>query len=196
MVRDPLYLTIGIGSDYAYTTVSAVGTGVSTLTASTQGLSSAQASLQLAPNPLVTHHSSPSYIFENQTAVMYFSVSFLGGPLSGVNVTWAATGGQMSQLATKTGLSGMASSTFIPQSVGVENITATLSSPIGTTSVTYYLDVLAVPVKPPRTILQELMSFWYYIAAAAVAAIAAAFYMLRMRRKKQKAEIEAGFEVV
>jgi branched-subunit amino acid transport protein len=82
-------------------------------------------------------------------------------------------------------------------SVGAENVTATLSAPvIGVTSVTYYLNVVPVPVKPPPTLLQELRSFWYYIAAAVVAAIAAAFYMLRMRRKKEKAEIEAGFEVV
>jgi hypothetical protein len=197
MVKNPLALTIDIGDDYAYTTVDAVGTGVSALTASTQGLSSAQASLQLAPSPLVTHHSSPSFIYENETAAAYLSVSFLGDPLSGVNVTWDATGGWMSPGSTETGPSGTTSSTFHPRSVGVENITATLSaSVIGTTSLTYYLDVVPVPVKPPPTFMQELMSFWYYIAAAAVAAIAAAFYMLRMRRKKQKAEIEAGFEVV
>jgi hypothetical protein len=197
MVSNPLYLTVSIGSDCVYTTVTAAGTGVSALTASTQGLSSAQASLQLAPSPLVIHHSSPSYIFENQTAVMFVSVSFLGDPLVGVNVTWGAAHGEMSPGSTKTGLSGTTSSTFIPASVGAENITAMLSAPvIGITSVTYYLNVVPVPVKPPRTFMQELMSFWYYIAAAVVAVIAAAFYMLRMRRKKQKAEIEAGFEVV
>jgi hypothetical protein len=197
MVKNPLSLTIGIGSDYAYTTLSAVGTGVSTLTASTQGLSSAQTSLELALSPLVIHHSSPSYIFENETALMSLSVSFLGGPLSGVNATWAATGGRMSPYSSETGPSGMTSSTFIPMSAGAENVTATLTAPtIGITSVTYYLDVVPVPVKPPPTFLQELRSLWYYIAAAAVAAIAAAFYMLRMRRKKEKAEIEAGFEVV
>jgi hypothetical protein len=82
-------------------------------------------------------------------------------------------------------------------SAGAENVTATLSAPtIGVTSVTHYLDVLPVPVRPPPTFLQKLMSFWYYIAAAGVAVIVAAFYMLRMRRKKEKAEIEAGFEVV
>jgi hypothetical protein len=197
MVSNPLYLTIDIGSDYAYTTVNAVGEGVSVLTASTQGLSSAQASLQLAPSPLVIHHSSRSFIFENETAVMSLSVSFLGDPLSGVNVTWGTTGGEMSPGSTETGPSGTTWSTFIPASLGMENITAMLSAPvIGVTSLAYYLDVGPVPIKPPPTFVQELMSFWYYIAAAAVAVIAAAFYMLRMRRRKQKAEIEAGFEVV
>jgi uncharacterized membrane protein YwaF len=60
----------------------------------------------------------------------------------------------------------------------------------------YPLIVAQIPQKPPETLAQELIGFWYYIVAAVAVVIVALVYLFRMRRKKQRAEIEAGFEVV
>ena len=201
MVKNPLPLSISIGSDYAFTTVNAVGVGSSILTASTQGMSSAQGTVQLAPSPLVVQLTkvvpTRSFIFNNESAVFLLSISFLGQPFSGENVTWGSTGGQMSPPSGSVGASGTASSTFTPSTNGAINITASISAPaIGNVQAVYLLDVAVVPEKTPPTLVQVLLSLWYYIAAAVVVVAVAAFYLLRMRRKKQRAEIEAGFEVV
>ena len=77
------------------------------------------------------------------------------------------------------------------------NITASATSPqTGPLSKDYQLAVYQAPPKPPASIVQVLVSYWYYLLAAVVAAVVALVYVFRLRRKKQRAEIEAGFEVV
>jgi hypothetical protein len=202
MISNPINLVIPTGSDYAFTTVHATGPGLNYLTASTQGMTSAvNVPLTIAPSPLTISLTKISPIslafFNNESATMLLSVSFLGQPLNGVNVTWATNRGAMTPPSTYISQSGSTESVFDPSSSGSANITATLSAPaIGTVTSVYILYVNAVPVKPPPSFLQVLQSVWYYIAAAVVAVVAAAYYLFRMRRKKQRAEIEAGFEVV
>jgi hypothetical protein len=136
-------------------------------------------------------------MYPNGTATMTLSVSFLGQPVQKLNVSWIVTGGSVSPNPTRTGSSGATSTTFKPNKAGVANITASASSPLtGSIKRTYLINVFLAPLPPSRTPLQIIESLWYYVAVAVAVVFVALFYLLRMRRKKQRAQIEAGFEVV
>lgn len=206
MVSGPLHLSVNVGQDYVSTFLKASGSGQSVLTASSQGLSSSQVNLQLAKSPLIDQLSAyvpkvtlygAGTMYSNGTATLTLSVSFLGKPVQNLNVTWTIAGGSVSPITTETGTSGITSTTFTPNTTGAAKITASASSPqTGPINQTYSILVLQTPKPPTRTTLQVIESLWYYIVAAVVVVLVAAFYLFRMRRKKQRAEIEAGFEVV
>jgi hypothetical protein len=194
-------LTIPKGEDYVSTYLHTMGVGKSVLTATSQDLASSQSQLESVASPLavklfVSSTSNP-FIYENQTATLEFSAFLEGQPVQNLNVTWATTGGKITPSVTNTGTSGSTMITFIPGTFGAYNITASANSPqTGFISLVYQLIVAQVPPKPSPTLAQQILSFWYYLVAAAVVVVVAAVYLLRMRRKKQRAEIEAGFEVV
>ena len=194
-------LSIPKGSDDVFTYLHTKGVGKTFLTATTQDLASSQSQLTSVPSPLqvklaLTSASNP-VIFENQTATFQFSAFLEGQPVQNLNVTWATTGGTITPTAGSTGTSGTTNIIFIPSSYGAYNISASADSPLtGFVSLVSQLVVAQVPPKPSPTLAQQLLSFWYYFVAAAAVVVVAAVYLLRMRRKKQRAEIEAGFEVV
>jgi hypothetical protein len=197
------FVTLGIskGKDYVFSYLHTKGVGKSVLTASSQDLSSSAGSLVSVPSPLVVRlqlTSTPnSFIYENQTATLTLSASFVGLPLQNLNVSWASTGGTLVPTLGNTGTSGSASSLFTPGDFGRYNITATINSPqTGPMTLAYSLIVAQLPQKPAPSLVQQILGLWYYIVAAVVVVIVAVVYVLRMRRKKQRAEIEAGFEVV
>jgi len=146
---------------------------------------------------LVLSSTPNSFIYENQTATFQLSAILEGQPVQNLNVSWAASGGSITPLLSNTGTSGTTSTTFIPGSFGEYNITASATSPqTGFVSLLYQLVVAQVAPKPSPTLAQQILGLWYYLVAAAVVVVIAVLYLLRMRRKKQRAEIEAGFEVV
>lgn len=206
MVSGPIHLSIGVGVDYVSTLLTVSGSGQSVLTAVSSGLSSSQVSLQLAKSPLIDQLSAyipkatpygSNTMYSNGTATMALSVSFLGKPVQNLTVYWTIAGGSVSPITTKTGSSGTTSTKFTPNKTGAAKITASASSPqTGPINQTYSILVLQAPPAPHRSFLQVIESLWYYIAAVVVVVFVAVFYLLRMRRKKQRAEIEAGFEVV
>jgi hypothetical protein len=197
------FVTVGIpkGNDYVFSYLHVKGVGDTELTASSQDLETSNSGLTTVPSPLVinlllTSTSSP-IIYENQTATFTFSAAFDGVPLQNINVTWGSSGGNLSPLNGNTGTSGSTSTVFTPGAFGAYNITASATSPqTGTISSTYPLIVAQVPQKPAPTLVQQIIGFWYYIVAAVAVVVVALVYLFRMRRKKQRAEIEAGFEVV
>jgi len=197
------FVTLGIpkGNDYNFSFLQVQGVGASVLTASSQDLASSQVDLTIVHSPLVAKlqltSTSRSFIYENQTAVFAFTVTFVGQPLQNVNVTWAASSSNISPLKGNTGRSGTTSAVFTPGSYGAYNITASAYSPqTGRILLAYPLVVAEVPQKPAPTLVEEVIGYWYYLVAAVAVVIVAVAYLLRMRRKKQRAEIEAGFEVV
>ncbi len=198
LVNDVISMMIPKGNDYAYVKVNATSDGTSVLTAASQGLSSSQVNLVLALNPLrVSLSSSRPYIYTNQTAYLSFSATFLGKPVTNLNVTWVTSKGSLSSPTTSTGTGGSTANVYSPSGSGSVNITATASSPLtGPIFASLPLTIYQAPPKPAPTFIQILLSFWYYIVAAVAVAIVALFYVFRLRRKKQRAEIEAGFEVV
>jgi len=206
MVSGPLHLSVQTGQDYVSTFLTASGSGQSVLTVSSQGLSSSQVNLQLAESPFIDQLSAyipkvtlygTGTMYSNGTATLTLSVSFLGESVQNMNVTWMATGGSVSPITTTTGTSGITSTEFTPNTTGTAKITASGSSPLtGPINLTHSILVVQTPKPPTRTTLQVIESLWYYIVAAVVIVLVAVFYLLRMRRKRQRAEIEAGFEVV
>jgi len=202
LISNSLSLTIPQGSDYAFTYLQTTGTGASTLKVSSQGLVSSQVALTSKPGPLElnlgTSSGSNGIIFANQTALFTFTVSYVGTPLQDINVTWQASGGAiLSPQSGSTGSSGSTSTVFTPPSFGKYNVTATAVTPqTGTISRTVSILVAQVPSKPAPSLADQILGYWYYLAAAVAVVVVAAVYLLRMRRKKQRAEIEAGFEVV
>ena len=197
------FVTLGIpmGSDYVFSYLHLKGVGTSDLTASSQDLESSQAPLTSVSSPLVVKlmlaYPQSSFIYTNQTATFRLSATFVGLPLQDLNVTWTSSGGNLLPLQGSTGTSGSTSTVFTPGAPGAYNITASASSPqTGNIQLVYVLPVAQVPQKPAPTLVQEILGFWYYIAAAVAVVIVAMVYLFRMRRKKQRAEIEAGFEVV
>ena len=197
------FVTLGIstGNDYVFNYLHTKGTGQSVLTASSQDLVSSQSDLVSVQSPLVVKlqltSTSLQYIFENQTATFTFSAFLEGQPLQNMNVSWSSSGGHVTPTFSSTGTSGSTSVTFIPGSYGAYNITANSQSPqTGIVSLVYQLIVAQVPPKPAPSLAQQILNLWYYLVAAVVVVIVAVTYLLRMRRKKQRAEIEAGFEVV
>jgi hypothetical protein len=197
------FVTLGIskGNDYVFSYLHTKGVGKSVLTASSPDLASSQSPLVSAPNPLVVslQLSSPSgsFIYENQTASFTFSAQLVGQPLQNLNVSWAASGGQLSPTFGTTGTSGTSSVVFTPGTYGAYNISAGVTSPqTGVVYLVYHLIVAQVPPKPSPSLAEQIIGFWYYLVAAAAVVVVAVVYLLRMRRKKQRAEIEAGFEVV
>jgi hypothetical protein len=202
LVKTFLSLTIPARSDYVYALVKTDGIGMSVMTAVSPGLSSSNTNLQTVPSPLVVtltpqFPSSRSYIYTNESMNFVLSATFLGKPLAGANVTWVTPSGTVTPATGLTGSGGAAYATFKPSTYGQDNVTASSSSPqTGSFTTTYSFTVFQVPQKAPLTWAQVLLSYWYFIAAAVAIAIIAVFYLFRMRRKKQRAEIEAGFEVV
>jgi hypothetical protein len=197
------FVTVGIpkGSDYVFSYLHTKGVGTAELTASSQDFVSSQSELTSVPSPLVVRLQLSSttlpYIYTNQTATFTFTATFEGVPLQNLNVTWGSSGGNLSPLNGNTGTSGSSSTVFTPGSFGAYNITATTNSPqSGPVHLVYPLVVAQVPPKPAQTLAQEILGFWYYIVAAVAVVVVAMVYLFRMRRKKQRAEIEAGFEVV
>jgi len=194
-------LSIPAGSDYVFSYLHTKGVGKSVLTATSQDLASSQSQLVSVPSPLavnlVLSSTSNTFIYENQTATLEFSAFLEGQPVQNLNVTWASSGGTITPLASSTGTSGSTSTTFTPGSYGAYNISATAQSPqTGFVSLVKQIVVAQVPPKPSATFAQQILGLWYYLVAAAVVVVVAVVYLMRMRRKKQRAEIEAGFEVV
>jgi hypothetical protein len=54
IVSGPIHMSVGVGLDYAFTYLTALGSGQSVLTASSQGLSSSHVNLQLVPTSSTT----------------------------------------------------------------------------------------------------------------------------------------------
>jgi hypothetical protein len=206
IVSGPLHLSIPKGEDYVLKLLTVSGSGVSTLTASSQGLSSSQVGLQLAKSPLVYQLSASvpgttpygaGTMWTNGTARVTLTVSFLGAPAQNLTIHWTATGGSVSPVNTTTGSSETTSTVFTPKTSGLANITASASSPLtGPISKSYLLTVITPPAKAPETFQQRIEDYWWLIVIAVVIVVALLLYVLRMRRKRQRAEIEAGFEVV
>jgi hypothetical protein len=195
-------LSIPKMNDYLFSYLHTKGIGQSVLKASSQGLISSTVNLQSKPGPLTAKlalvSTANSYIFTNQTATLTFSVSFVGVPLQNVKVAWSTTGGAtLNPVKGNTSASGTDSTVFTPAGPGIYSITANANYPqTGPIASNYSLTVYPAPVKPAPSLIQQILAYWYYIAAAAVVAFVALFYVFRLRRKKQRAEIEAGFEVV
>jgi hypothetical protein len=197
------FVTLGIpkGNDYVFTYLHTKGVGKTTLTVSSSDLASSQTPLVSSPSPLVVSLllTSPpaAYIYENQTATFTFSATLVGRPLQGLNISWATSGGQITPTFGSTGTSGTTSVVFTPGSFGAYNISAGTDSPqTGEVNLVYHLIVIEVPPKPSPSLAEQILGLWYYLVAAAAVVVIAVVYVLRMRRKKQRAEIEAGFEVV
>ncbi len=194
-------LTIPKGSDYIFEYLRITGVGASTLTVTSQDLTSSQVSLKSVPGPLVTKllltSTSLPYIYENETGTFTFTATFDGEPLQDMNVTWATTAGTIIPQSGSTGTSGSVSTVFSPASFGAYNITVRADSPqSGPIALVYHLTVAQVPPKAAPSLVEQILALWYYIVAAAAVAVVAVVYLFRLRRKKQRAEIEAGFEVV
>ena len=89
------------------------------------------------------------------------------------------------------------STVFKPPTFGMYNVTATAQTPqTGTVVRTLSFVVAEVPAKPTPSLVTQILGYWYYFVAAAAVVVVVAVYLFRLRRKKQRAEIEAGFEVV
>ncbi len=191
-------LKIPKGLDYVSTFLSVNSAGTSVLTAASQGLTSSSANLVIAANPVsVSLSSSQSFIFTNESATMTFTITFLSKPVQDTNVTWFASGGSLSTSSSSTGSSGSASTVFTPFGPGRINITASANSPLtGPLAALLIISVVQTPIKPTPTLPQQILALWYYIVPVVVVVVVLAFYLIRLRRKKQRAEIEAGFEIV
>ncbi len=195
-------LSIPRGDDYVFSFLKTKGVGVSTLTATSQGLTSSLGlSLISVPSPLelnlILASTSNFYIYQNQTATFTFSATLDGSPIQDLNVTWAASGGNLAPTLGSTGKTGSTSSVFTPGAIGRYTINASVNSPqTGNVLRTFALIVAETPQKPAPSLVEQILGLWYYIVAAAAVVVVAVVYLLRMRRKKQRAEIEAGFEVV
>ena len=195
-------LSIPQGSDYAFAFLHPTGTGGSTLTVSSPGLASMQVQVAVVPGPLQVRlllNSAPlGFIYQNQTATFEFTATFVGQPVRNVNVTWTTTGGgELTPAKGNTGSSGTTGSVFTPTSFGAYNVTASADSPLtGAVLLVYHLTVAQVVAKPGPSLVQQILGYWYYLVAAAAVVVIAVVYLFRMRRKRQRAEIEAGFEVV
>lgn len=161
MVKGPLRMNISVGVDYLLLPLTVSGSGQSVLTITSPGLNSSQVDLQLARSPLVDQISAyipketlygAGTMYTNGTATITLTVSFLGMPVSNLAVDWTVTGGSLSPNPTKTGASGVASTTFTPNAAGVGNITATASSQqTGPIRMTYLVNVFEVPTATTET---------------------------------------------
>lgn len=199
-------LAIPEGSDYVFSYLHPKEVGTTTLTASSSDLVSTQSVLTVVSSPLVTSvfaaspviSSAPEpVIYANQTLVVEFSATFDGVPVPNMNVSWSTSGGNLTPLSGITDTSGTTSTLFTPGSFGLYNLTArAYSAATGPLFFLYPVLVEQTPTKPVPTLAQQILGYWYYIAAAAAVVVIAVIYLFRMRRKKQRAEIEAGFEVV
>jgi hypothetical protein len=198
LIRSSIRLTIGAGNDYVSTPLNASGIGRTVLTASSQGLGSSQANLQLVPWSLnVQLTTAKSVIFANETAPFTFTASFVATPLQNVTVNWTASGGIVTPKSSRTGSSGVATATFSPTQIGAANVTATTTSPgTGPIKITYPLLVVAVPPKPPLTVVQFIVEFWYIWVAVVVVVILISYYFFRRRRAQAQEELEAAFEAL
>jgi len=197
------FVTVGIpkGSDYVFSYLHTKGVGASVLTAISSDLSSSQVTLTSSSSPILIQLSLTStslpFIYDNQTAVFTFSATLDGQPVQDVNVTWGTSAGAVKPDTGNTGTSGSTATVLTPASYGAYNITALANSPqTGPVDLVYHLTVAEALPKPAPSILQQIEGFWYYIVAVVVVVVIAMVYLFRMRRKKQRAEIEAGFEVV
>ena len=200
MIAGPLSLSVSKGQDFVSTLLNVTGSGQSVLTASAQDLSSSEVTFTLAKSPLVDQLSAnlPSgVLYSNESLQIGLSLRFLGADVKGAKITWDVTGGSVSSLVGTTDASGQTYTVFTPLSTGPAKVTALgVSNETGIFKVSYSFVVVQPPKPPSPSLGKELLGYWYLIAAAVVVVIIAGLYLLRMRRKRQRAEIEAGFEVV
>jgi hypothetical protein len=193
--RSPMTLTIPKGADLVYASVPLSEGTAGTFTAISNGLKSASAQFSAYVLPVTRDLgvSSPS-IRSNQTATLYFSISYQGTPLSGAVVSWIASGGSVSPSPTKTDGSGSTSAVFTPSSPGVFTVTAVARDPvIGTLNATTSIIVTAPSVKAPVSLVSQILSYIYYIVAAAAAAVIVVVFL--WRRRRGKVEDEDSFEI-
>ncbi|MDA4118265.1 MAG: hypothetical protein OK455_07970 [Thaumarchaeota archaeon] len=198
VMNKSISLTIAPGLDYAIGSLVGAGAGAGTFTASSPGLGSSTADLQLLQYPVVlTLTPGKPVIYANQTTSLVFTATFLGKPISNASVTWVGMNGIAIPANGTTSPAGQASSTFRPNGPGGANVTAVIKTPaLGSLNFTAQLSILPVPQKAPPTIVQELRQYIIYIVVAVVALVGVSIYVFRVRRKKARAELEAGFEVV
>jgi len=198
VLNNSISLSIAPGLDYATGLLNGAGLGTATFTASSPGLGSSSANLQLLQYPVaLTLTPDKSNFYANETATLTFKATFLGTPISNASVTWVPRNGLTTPTNGTTDSAGQASAVFRPNGPGPANVTVILQmSALGSLNYTTQMTVLQVPPKPALTMTQYLREYILYIVIAVVAVIVVGVYFLRVRRKKARAELEAGFEVV
>ncbi|MDA4115549.1 MAG: Ig-like domain-containing protein [Thaumarchaeota archaeon] len=131
VIANPINFDIEPGMDYAWAMVNTSAPGSTVLTASTSGLASASASLSDSSPPVtVTLASSAPEVAIGTPATVQLQIQVLGSPLSGANVTLAASSGTMTAPSGVTDSSGSFTDTFVPAQNGVAIITALVQDPL------------------------------------------------------------------
>jgi len=94
VISKVLTAVVGVGQDYTSLPLTAKVPGVTTLTLSTPGLSTASIIITFLSYPNVeTISGGPASIFTNQTSVISVSVTLDGSPLANAPVYWKASSG-------------------------------------------------------------------------------------------------------
>lgn len=131
MISKPIHLTVPTGEDYAWAFVNSSAAGVTTLTASSNGLGSASAALTQSAVPVsFTLTSSVPTVTVGGAAAVTAQVEVMGSPVSGALVSITASSGTMSVASGTTDSSGQFTDTFIPAVNGVATISAVASDPL------------------------------------------------------------------
>jgi len=176
---------IGVGQDYASIPLEAKAPGVTTLTLSTPGLSTASLIVNFLAYPgQETLTGGPASIFMNETAVVSVNVALDGSPVAGTVVDWKASSGGLvivtqkptnSSIATAASTSSDASestrSTIAPQPTGVPAANVTTDSR-GISEAIFHPahagSVLITAVVAPGALLTKTLNFTILVSAPPV----------------------------
>lgn len=196
VLAGPIGVTIPAGSDVGYGQFKVSQGGAATLTAIAQDLATGTAQLDVAPaEPVLTITPSPGNVTAGGVSTLFVSVSVLGMPAPGANVTLSVTSGELvpSGLITADN-NGQAIVKYISSSPGVALVTGTASgSLIGTVSGSAQVLVNPTGTSNSAGPLGQLTPYVPVIVVAA--AVVVGFVMVRttLRRRRGKSVEEPEY---
>ncbi|MDG6948848.1 MAG: hypothetical protein JRM77_03100 [Nitrososphaerota archaeon] len=181
----PMDVVVPTGADMVAVNVNLTAAATGTFGVISQGLAAATASFQATMAPISVELSSAhSSMYTNETSALQFTATYDNLPITGLSLSWTATGGSLSNSTTVTGATGTSSVVFKPSGTGVANITVSgNSAAVGPISKHMYIQVLQAQANAKPSILQLLMKYIIYIVPAAGGGAALAFFLIRRRRK-------------
>lgn len=184
--KQPMLLSISPGVDYATVPLQTSTFGNTNLTVSSPGLGSSSAALEVLPDPI--NFTAVSSVLQTSLGTP-IGVSIKGmalnAPLAGAKVEWTVKGGTVTPRNSSTGTSGLASTTFIPQTSGMAYVYANVTTPLRRpTNITVEVYVPPPVIKPKPSLAASMGIFLYIIIVVVVVVVLVfAFIFLRRRRK-------------
>ena len=186
-------LTIPAGSSVAYGAITVNDSGTATLTAIAHQLATGTAKLVVASSSLALGLTvTPAETPISHSAEVTATLTVLGMPVPGANVTLTVTGGSLLPTAFSTDVNGQGSATYVPGNAGGYTITATAVDPklgisLKTTALVIVTSTATVTTSSPGA-ADLVMPYLPFIIVVVVAVVLVMIVRRALKRRKGATE--------